>query len=343
MTYEKWIDVAKGIGILLVILGHNNFDQSFLTVVHTFNMPLFFFISGYLYHYKKYKLNPKYFVFQKFKRLVVPYLVTNIIILCTYFLLSFLKLSSFNNRTPLRYLVGVFYGNGAPLNPSTIFTNSLSVPSWFLLGLFCASIILYIIAYSHERYGLACSSFLCFLIILFGFKISKYTYLPWSFDIACVSMIFMFSGYLINYYRVRQLQSSFRNNLYSLVFVLLLPFVISINGAVDMNTRTYSNLLFFGIGGLLGTYITIQVAREISKKEDLLTRIFTYLGKNSIIILLYHTFVPIVILNIVDPVFNIKEVIINSPVLYSLTMLVFSIMMIIAIKRVPVLDRVYST
>ncbi len=70
MTYEKWIDVTKGIGILLVILGHNNFDQSFLTVIHTFNMPLFFFITGYLFHYKKYKPNPNYFIFQKFKRLV---------------------------------------------------------------------------------------------------------------------------------------------------------------------------------------------------------------------------------------------------------------------------------
>ncbi len=42
MRYENWIDVTKGIGILLVILGHNNFDQFFLTIIHTFNMPLFF-------------------------------------------------------------------------------------------------------------------------------------------------------------------------------------------------------------------------------------------------------------------------------------------------------------
>ena len=342
MKYEKWIDVTKGIGILLVILGHNAFDQSFLTIIHAFNMPLFFFISGYLYHYRKYKQDPIYFIYQKFKRLVVPYFVTNVIILCTLILLSTFKLNSFDRNSPLKYLIGVFYGNGAPLNPSTIFTNSLNVPSWFLLGLFCASLILYIIAYSHEKYGLICSSSLCFLVTLFGFKMSKYVFLPWSFDIACVSMVFMFSGYLANYYKINWLYNSFKSNLYNFFFVLLLFILISINGPVDMNTRTYSNLFLFSIAGLLGTYLTIEFAKKISKKENLLTEMFAYFGKNSIFILLFHSFAPIVFLDIINVFINIKEVIFHSPILYSITMLVSSIVTIIIIKRLPALDRIYS-
>lgn len=342
MIYEKWVDVTKGIGILLVILGHSNFDQSFLTIIHTFNMPLFFFISGYLYHYKKYKLNPNNFLSQKFKRFVIPYFVTNIIILCTFNILSIFKLSSFNSNSTMRHLIGVFYGNGAPINPSTIFTNSLSVPSWFLLGLFCASLILYTLAYSHEKYGLACSSFLCFLVILFGFEISKYMFLPWSLDIACVSMVFMFSGYLINYYRTNLDYNKFKSNFYNFGFFLLLFTTISINGAVDMNTRTYSNLLFFSIGGLLGTYVTIELAKRISRKENVLTDTLVYFGKNSIIILLYHTFIPVVIISITSKFFDLKEIIHHSPVLYSLIMLVSSIAAIIIIKKLPVLDRIYS-
>lgn len=343
MTYEKWIDVTKGMGILLVILGHNSFDQSFLTIIHTFNMPLFFFISGYLYHYKKYKLNPDYFISHKFKRLVIPYFVTNIIVLCTFILLSFFKLSPFNISSSKKLLIGVLYGNGAPLSPSTVFTNLLNVPSWFLLGLFCASLILYIIAYSHEKYGLTYSSFLCFLVILFGFKIRDYVFLPWSFDIACVSMIFMFSGYLVNYYKINWPDNKFKNNFYNLSFVLLFFGTVSINGAVDMNTRTYSNLVFFGIGGLFGTYLTIEFAKRISKRENLLTKAFIYFGKNSIIILLYHTFMPIVILDILHKFFNIKEVIFNSPILYSLIMLLSSILIITIVRKLPVLDKIYST
>jgi Fucose 4-O-acetylase and related acetyltransferases len=341
MTYEKWIDVTKGIGILLVILGHSDFDQSFLTIIHTFNLPLFFFISGYLYNYTKYKQQPNYFISQKFKRLVVPYFVTNIIILCTFILLDLFKLNSFNSNSAVKSLVGVLYGNGAPLNPPTIFTNLLSVPSWFLLGLFCASLILYIIAYSHEKYGLVCSSFLCFLVILFGFNISKSVFLPWSLDIACISMIFMFPGYLINYYKVNWLHNS-KSNFYDFGFLILLFILISINGSVDMNTRLYSNLLFFSIAGLLGTYLVIRFAKEISKKETFLSKIFIYLGKYSLIILLYHLFVPVVIFDITNNFFNIREIMSHSPILYSLTMLISSIVTIIILKRLPILNRIYS-
>lgn len=350
MTYEKWIDVTKGIGILLVILGHNNFDQSFLTIIHAFNMPLFFFISGYLFHYEKYKQQPNYFISQRFKRLVVPYFVTNIIILCTFILLFFFKLGPFNNRPALKPLIGVFYGNGAPLNPPTMFTNLLNVPSWFLLGLFCASLILYIIAYSQEKHGLFGSSLLCFLVVLFGFKISKSVFLPWSFDIACVSMIFMFPGYLFNYYKVNWLNNykvnwldnNSKNNFYDFSFLLLLLVIISVNESVDMNTRLYSNLLFFSITGLLGTYLIIRLAKNISKKETFLTKILAYFGKNSIIVLLYHSFVPMVIFDIIRNPFNIKEIMFNSPILYSLVMLVSSIITIIVLKKLPVLNKIYS-
>jgi fucose 4-O-acetylase-like acetyltransferase len=95
-------DRLNSYGILLVILGHNNFSQSFLSVIHTFNMPLFFFISGYLFHYSKYKQNPNGFISQKFKRLVVPYFITNIIILCTFTMLSVFKLYSFNGNSPIK-------------------------------------------------------------------------------------------------------------------------------------------------------------------------------------------------------------------------------------------------
>ena len=43
-----WIDSAKGIGIILVVLAHTFWGGR--TIIYTFHMPLFFFISGALYH-----------------------------------------------------------------------------------------------------------------------------------------------------------------------------------------------------------------------------------------------------------------------------------------------------
>lgn len=43
----EWIDVAKGIGMLLVILGHT-IQLNIVTPLYAFHMPLFFFLSGLL-------------------------------------------------------------------------------------------------------------------------------------------------------------------------------------------------------------------------------------------------------------------------------------------------------
>ena len=44
----NYLDYAKGIGILLVVLGHI-YNNSVKLWIYSFHMPLFFIISGYLY------------------------------------------------------------------------------------------------------------------------------------------------------------------------------------------------------------------------------------------------------------------------------------------------------
>ena len=54
MERIKYIDIAKGIGILLVIIGHS-FPESYIQrLCYCFHMPLFFFISGLCYNHLKY-------------------------------------------------------------------------------------------------------------------------------------------------------------------------------------------------------------------------------------------------------------------------------------------------
>ena len=47
-----YIDIAKGIGIILVILGHRNISTDIKQFIYTFYMPLFFMLSGYLFKFK---------------------------------------------------------------------------------------------------------------------------------------------------------------------------------------------------------------------------------------------------------------------------------------------------
>ena len=72
----EYIDIAKGIGILLVVMGHNDFalvSPFAYKLIYSFHMPLFFFLSGYF-------LNTTigfWSFFQKrFNSLLKPYLFT---------------------------------------------------------------------------------------------------------------------------------------------------------------------------------------------------------------------------------------------------------------------------
>ena len=50
---NDFIDFLKGIGIILVVIGHVSQNERINDFIYSFHMPLFFFISGFLFNYKK--------------------------------------------------------------------------------------------------------------------------------------------------------------------------------------------------------------------------------------------------------------------------------------------------
>lgn len=57
MEREKYIDYAKGIGIILVILGHVSVPNPIITYIFSFHMPLFIFLSGMVFRQDRLKKN----------------------------------------------------------------------------------------------------------------------------------------------------------------------------------------------------------------------------------------------------------------------------------------------
>lgn len=79
-----WVDVARGIAAILVVLGHSiqvvdsSFDKYILfRVIYSFHMPLFMFLSGFV-SYKPNKVNNKWIV-ERAKNLVIPFIVWTIL------------------------------------------------------------------------------------------------------------------------------------------------------------------------------------------------------------------------------------------------------------------------
>ena len=88
-----WIDIAKAICIILVVIGHYIPEIHPLwygemrNVIYTFHMPLFMFASGYIYIATKKEISYSDFIWRKVKRLMVPYLTVSVLVvsikLCT--------------------------------------------------------------------------------------------------------------------------------------------------------------------------------------------------------------------------------------------------------------------
>jgi fucose 4-O-acetylase-like acetyltransferase len=82
-----FIDIARAICIILVVIGHYLPDNSpnwyliLNNIIYAFHMPLFMFVSGYICSAVKKNTGYKDFVLNKFKRLIIPYFFVSIVII----------------------------------------------------------------------------------------------------------------------------------------------------------------------------------------------------------------------------------------------------------------------
>lgn len=81
------LDYTRAFAILLVVIGHWDPEPKpewwyqCVKIIYTFHMPLFLAISGYLYMYTWKQRNYINFLLGKFKRLMIPYFFTSVIII----------------------------------------------------------------------------------------------------------------------------------------------------------------------------------------------------------------------------------------------------------------------
>ncbi|WKZ43932.1 MAG: acyltransferase family protein [Anaerolineales bacterium] len=285
------IDIARGIGILLVVLAHNDFgfiSQYGYEVIYSFHMPLFFFLSGYFI-----KTNISFFEFSKkrFHSLLKPYLFTLFLIYATS--VSFEKMAF---GTAIRRIVKSLYGTGVYID---------WVQLWFLPNLFVVSlyafIFLVLVGRLNNRWlrlgiltaTLALSlpflkSFYPFSVSLLGNDYELFG-LPFSLD-----LVFLSGFYYILGSEARQLTTEkMFDNYFLLGITGIGVFALNyfIDSPIDLNTRTYSSFFINTFEAIVGILFTLALSRQIDLHTHRLASLFKYFGRISLIILIFH--VPI--------------------------------------------------
>lgn len=264
-------DIMKGIGIILMIIGH--LTPYMTNVIFSFHMPLFFIVSGYFY--KPTILNDS--LKKDFKRLVIPYIATALIVIAYYLLLSIVRKTDLVSE----WIIAAMYG-GSSSHDSIILADMPMIGAiWFLLALFWCKNIYNIIA---SKVTDPKKTFVLCLIISFTTIIiyKEIISLPFSINQGLSALIFYNIGH-----QIRQ-RGRFENINKTLVAVLLLLWIFAFNfSELYMVDCTY-NILPLDILGAVGGTILIYYISRFVKNIKYISKILAYVGINSLAFLCIH-------------------------------------------------------
>ena len=268
----KELDLMKGIGILLVYLGHSfnlyglKWNSLFLFLYRTtysFHMPLFFFISGLLLNTDK-KLDLSKFYKGKLKRLLIPYFFINLIDFVPRTLFPQLVNSKFKGIKEV-----IFYGTKI---------------SWFVYTLFIIFMIFpfldeYIL--KKDKYYL----FGMFLIILNYLKIFENIKI-FSVNTVVSYLLYFYVGYIIKpFYNER-----IKNGIGSQNLIFLIISIIFLSFSYKYYYLNYFNSIIFAILGILFVLnISLRIEEDIN-----IYKFFNFLGINSLTFYLIEGFITVV-------------------------------------------------
>lgn len=158
-SYFPEIDICRGLGILLVVLGHalkqtgetNVFFQVLLSVIYSFHMPLFFVLSGFvsvkIFSFHSWDDRRRYIGNRAF-RLLIPYFVVGILYMPVKILLSRFALKPYALSSVWRLFLG----------------DNPDVALWYIYILFWISVLCALLVTERSLSFWLGVSFLCALV-----------------------------------------------------------------------------------------------------------------------------------------------------------------------------------
>jgi len=275
-----WIDAAKGLAIILMVLAHLPINSTIRTVIFSWHMPIFMLLSGYLFKNRELRITLK----NKIKGLILPYLVVEVFALFIavwrmgfYGDFMIANVLEIVKAQLMSTVLGISYA-------STIFTDVKSVgPIWFVPCLFVTNMIMaVVIKISKDK------EWETFLFVvgstLLGFFVGKYVaYLPHSIDVAMVSTSFFYVGHVVKKYEILQKLKKF--NIWAIIISIWLIAIYT--GGIELAVRSYPFFPLCILGGIAGSLAVIELCRYlvlVGPVEDILC----FCGKYSIWILSIH-------------------------------------------------------
>lgn len=267
----QYIDIARGIAILLMIIGHVVNHGLFRDFIFSFHMPLFFITGGMCYRPKKVKSA----LITDLRKIILPYALVLLILdlwegtaTPAYYLRQFLWAAPWQNKKMYEPEIGAAFA------------------MWFFPTFFMTRWIFRIL----ERFCKGRLFLLAFLSMIISFwgmawGMEKWQWLPFNLDVAMSSTGFYSFGYLIRAQRWNNRTDYGRIKILAAAIVWLFGIHYC---PIELAARSYPIGVFSFITAACGCTVVFYLSTWISEHTLVTRRILSWYGKNSNLILCFH-------------------------------------------------------
>lgn len=281
----KFIDILKGISILLVVYGHitPGAIPIFTEYAGIFTMPLFFFVSGVLFNEVKYRNNFKEFLYRRYRGLVIPYFYFSIIVaLCYIFIQD-------NYFTFITHLLKWGWGGYA---------------LWFIPVLLLSQILYFPICKLSVRWRLCVLSALA---IGSFFSSRTMGYIPYNLGLCfCGAYFFGMGNVSKKYLFILKTCVSYKiPTVLSLGFIMSLCYLTSTKQPQWFINDIPSFVFYVAPFGSIACLTMIAIIIE-KMSVSIVIRLFSTCGKQSYILLAFHQIICLLIPGIIPPKITIS-------------------------------------
>lgn len=288
MTFNNKLNLVRAFAIIGAVMEHSGSLQIFGPIFnsHTYNIPLFMFISGYLYN-EDYEKDVFKFIIKRAKRLLVPYyLYSAFYALITILIFNktnviFGQLPNFKNF----FIAPFTYWN----------SYKISDPLWFVPQLFLLQ-TLFILLFPilkkismNKYFHLTFFLFISYYAIYFSIHTNNLEHLLTPVRLLFL-MFFYYCGFFYKKYVENNINIFSLKVLFGVICLQSLIFLIFKKPFFYMNHCYFPNSIspiLTGVTGIWFTFFVAELVIPFVKNNDIITKI----GKHTYAIMANHLFI----------------------------------------------------
>ncbi len=292
-TRIRWIDAAKGLGVLLVLINHVNHTNGLPVIGPYYTVcfvQMFFLLTGFTWK----ECGSRELLVKKARRLLKPYLFYSAALAVIYTALHSGGEEGFF-RELAHALLGACYSRYSlypvDITPNRYFMVCANGPMWFFPAMFLACLWAQFVISCRSKWRYALLGLYIVLTVCLQFCP---VLLPWSLDVSFFLSLYVILGYALCGHGYLEWGRKKNAAVLAVCLLLYLPAAYFVQD-VNLSVREYGRggVLVCLYLGVFGSMVLVSLCRIW--ESSLPVRLLGLIGQNTIALLCIHLFIYAVV------------------------------------------------